>query len=95
MKDLIKEAKQYQTCMALTVNEEGDAGELYLDTSIATYGEWIKGEGADIYLLKSMETGKVVGCRLPLLNDKLVVHHNGPLRVNEGFRREEQDACLD
>jgi hypothetical protein len=82
MEDLIEEAKQHQTCMALTVHEEGNTVELCLDTSIATYGEWIKGEGADICLLRSMETGKVMGCLLPLLNDKLVI------------RREEQ-ACPD
>ncbi len=30
-----------------------------------SHGEHIKGEGADICLYRSMETGKVTGCRLP------------------------------
>ena len=66
---LLKEAKKYKTCMSLVVSDS--AVELYLDTSIPTYSEWIPGEGADIALYRSQENNKVVGCRLPLYDDKL------------------------
>jgi len=73
------------------VSEAGDAVELYLDTSIATYSEWIKGEGADIGLMRSRETDRVVGVRLPLLRRNLCVHHDGPIRINAGFRKGEKE----
>ena len=82
------EAEQYDTCMALNVSEDGKAVELWLDTSIATYSEWIKGEGADITLMRDQETGRVVGCRLLLMNRKLCVHHDGPIRINAGFLKD-------
>ena len=98
LEQAIAEAGKYHTCMALTVHEVGDAVELLLDTAIVTYSEWIKGEGADICLYRCRETNKVVGVRLPLMNRRLVVHHDGPLRINEGFLEHEplhSDAQLD
>lgn len=91
LKDLAAEAGKYDPCMAVCVSEAGDAVELYLDTSIATYSEWIKGEGADIGLMRSRETDRVVGVRLPLLRRNLCVHHDGPIRINAGFRKGEKE----
>lgn len=97
LEELLAEAGQYETCMALHVDEEGGAVELILDTGIATYGDWIEGEGPDICLLKCQETHRVVGCRLPLRTNKLVVAHHGPLKINDGFRKDdcEQHAATD
>jgi len=86
--EVLDEAKmaEYQACMSLYVDTDGDSVELVLDTSVPTYSERIKGEGADICLLKSQEDGKVMGVRLPLKRSNLSVWHDGPLMVNEGFR---------
>lgn len=92
LKEAIEESKKYETCMALTVHEEGDAVELILDTGVSTYGQWIKGEGADICLYRCQETDRVIGCRLPLMKRNLSVFHEGPLKINEGFRKEESDV---
>ena len=89
--ELIKsalECQKYETCMSLYVSEEGDRVELILDTSLDTYSEWIKGEGADIALIRERGSDRVVGCTLPLLNNKLVVSHSGPIKVNEGFLKQ-------
>ena len=45
--------------------------EILLDTKANVYSEWIKGEGADIHLLRDMETHKVMGCRLPLIHSEV------------------------
>ncbi len=84
-----KKAENYQSCMALSVSEEGKHVELILDTSIATYGDWIKGEGGDICLLRCQKTDRVVGCHLPLMDRKLCIHHDGPIRINAGFLKED------
>lgn len=75
----------YQHCMTLHVSEDGSAVTLYTDTALDTYGEWIKGEGADICLYRCRETDMVVGVRLPLRRKNLAVFHDGPLKVNDGF----------
>ncbi len=93
LRDAETESEKYETCMALTVNEAGDSVELCLDTSLSTYSEWIQGEGADICLLRCMETGKVVGCHLPLMDKKLCVHHEGPIRINAGFRKDDSEKA--
>lgn len=87
---MIEESKKYDTCMALTVSEEGKSVELLLETGTGHYLDWIPGEGGDIGLLRDRETNRVVGVHLPLLNNKLVVQYRGPLRVNEGFLKDEQ-----
>ena len=84
---LLKEAAKYEPCMSLQVEENTSSVTLYLDTKGMTYSEWIPGEGGDICLIRSEETNKVVGCRLPLMNNKLCVHHEGPIRINAGFRK--------
>lgn len=87
LEKLFPAATAYEPCMSLTVEPDGKLVELMLDGSISTYGEWITGEGADICLLRCRETKRVVGVRLPLLNEKLAVFHRGPLAVNDGFKR--------
>ena len=91
LKQAGEEAEKYETCMSLYVNNDGNSVELVLDTSVPTYGDWIKGEGGDISLIRSRETGKVMGCRLPLYNKKLCIYHDGPIRINAGFRKEEDE----
>ena len=44
-----------------------------MNTKTNHYGDWIKGEGADICLYRDMETNKVVGCHLPLYQKNLIV----------------------
>ena len=83
---MIEESKRYAPCMSLSVSDEGKSVELVLDTSASTYAEWIPGEGGDICLLRCQETKRVVGCFLPLMNRKLLIQHDGPIRINAGFR---------
>ena len=85
IKQLIEESEKYDSCMGLYVCKESNAVELTTDTSIPYYSEHIKGEGYDIAIYRSLITNKVVGIRLPLLNDKLCIHHDGPIKINEGF----------
>lgn len=89
--DALDECGQYESCMGLFVNESGKSVELTLDTSVSTYGEWIPGEGGDICLLRCMDTKKVVGVHLPLMNDNLMVFHDGPIRINTGFKKGSAD----
>lgn len=89
LRAMIAESKQYDSCMSVAVSEEGVSVELLLDTSIDTYSEWIEGEGADIGLIRCQETKRVVGVTLPLLRRNLCVHHDGPIRINAGFRKGE------
>lgn len=58
---------------SLLIDEEGGCVDLVLDTKRATICEWIKGEGADICLYRDRDTGKVVGCHLPLYQKELRV----------------------
>lgn len=90
----VEECKKNHTCMSLFVNEEGQCVELILDTSIATYTKWIPGERGDVGLLLSQETNRVVGCTLPLMNRKLAVHYEGPIRINCGFRKQDGEETL-
>jgi hypothetical protein len=81
---------EYDPCMSLTISEDSNSVELNCDNSVTTYFEWIKGEGADIGLIRCMETKRVVGIHLPLMDRKLCVHHNGPLRINAGFAKSDR-----
>lgn len=92
LKEMCEEAKKYRPCMSLHVNEDGQCVELLLDTNRDTYHEWIPGEGGDIGLVRDFETGKVVGVRLPLLNPLLSVFYNGPLKINNGFLKDESPS---
>lgn len=90
LKELAADAENYEPCMSLHVCEHGQSVELMLGLHDEYYGEWINGEGADICLYRSELTGKVVGVHLPLYNRKLAVFHDGPVKINEGFRKGEQ-----
>lgn len=84
---LAEEADQYRPCMMLTVDRDGLAVELMLDTAANTYVEPIPGVGADCGLRIDMDTQRVVGIRLPLIRNNLCVNHRGPIRINDGFRK--------
>ena len=86
---MLSGSEEYRPSMALSVCDDGKAVELWLDTSLSTYSDWIKGEGADIGLMRCQETHRVVGVRLPLLRRNLCVQHEGPIRINTGFRKGE------
>ncbi len=86
-----EKAKKNKTCMAIYVCQESHSVELLLDTGVSTYGDWIKGEGADICLIRCQETHKVYGVRLPLYNERLLVQYDGPIRVNAPFRKDEEE----
>lgn len=79
--------EMYDSCMSLHVDEKNKSVELLLDTSIATYAEWIPGEGGDISLIRCRETKRVVGVYLPLLRTNLCVGHTGPMCINTGFKK--------
>jgi hypothetical protein len=103
IEDIIEKSKKYQTCMSLDVNEEGGYVTLNLDSKYGTYLDPLEdegakqglsnsqSEGADIGLLRDMNTDKVVGIRLPLLNKRLSIWHKGELKVNAGFLKEEKE----
>jgi hypothetical protein len=55
------------------IDEEGKAVELFTDNKVSYYGEWIKGEGADICIYRERQTEKVIGVRLLLRYENLIV----------------------
>lgn len=83
----LKTLDNIDSCMSLYVDEKNQSVELLLDTSIATYAEWIPGEGGDISLIRCRETKKVVGVYLPLLRTNLCIGHTGPMCINTGFEK--------
>ncbi len=91
--EFLKMPMEYETCMSLSVNQHSHSVSLYLDTGISTYGEWIKGEGGDICLIRCQETKRVIGCHLPLMKNNLVVSHEGPIRINCGFKKTEEKTA--
>lgn len=89
---LLEEARQYDSCMSLTVDPESGSVELILDTAGGrTYTEWLAGEGGDMGIHREIGTERAVGFRLPLRNIRLAVFHEGPLRVNCGFKKGEPE----
>lgn len=88
LNESLEESKNYETCMGLHIQKEGASVDLILDTARGYYSEWIKGEGGDICLYRDRDHHNVIGCHLPLYNERLVVHYDGPMRINEGFRKE-------
>jgi hypothetical protein len=88
------DSEMFQPWMSLRVDKAEDAVELLLDTSLDMYSESIQGEGADVWLIRNEWSGNVIGVRLPLLRDNLVVLHDGPLRINEGFRADDELSRL-
>jgi hypothetical protein len=87
----VEESKKYKACACLWIDEENDRIELLLDSSAATYSQWIPGEGADICLLRCDKSRKVIGVNLPLYQTDFSVFHTDRIRVkiNEGFLKEE------
>jgi hypothetical protein len=55
------------------VSKDGQSIDICLDNTKDTYSEWIKGEGADIALIRDRETHMVVGAHLPLYAKSLIV----------------------
>ena len=80
--------EKYDHCMSLIVNQGRNVVDLVLETELDHYLDWIKGEGADIGLFRCRETKRVVGVCLPLLRNNLTIHHDGPIRINSGFKLE-------
>ena len=78
-------SKHAEPCVAIRVDREGRGLEVILDTSIPFNGEWIPGECGDVCLYRSRSDNKLVGAFFPLLNDKLSVWTDGPVKINEGF----------
>jgi len=77
----IKEATRYKPCASLWIDKENDRIELLLDTTAATYGEWIPGEGADISLVRCGKTNKVIGVNLPLYQTDFSIFHTDGIQV--------------
>jgi uncharacterized Fe-S cluster protein YjdI len=87
---LIAESKRYEPCMSVFVSEAGQYVELRIDTSRPTYGRHVPGiVGGDCCLLCDFETDEIIGVHLRVIHQKLQVCHDGPLRINEGFLKEE------
>jgi len=88
---LIEDSKKYKPCAYLWIDKESDRVELLLDSSSFTYSEWIKGEGADVCLIRCGKTNKVIGVSLPLYQTDFSVCHTDEIRVkiNEGFLKDE------
>lgn len=87
----IEDSKKYKPCASLWIDKESDRVELHLDSSASTYNEWIKGEGADISLIRCGKTNKVIGVNLPLYQTDFSIFHTDGIRVkiNEGFLKKE------
>ena len=75
------------------IDKENNRVELILDTSLSQYCEWIKGEGADISLIRDRETNKVIGVNLPLYNTNFSIFHTEGIKVklNEGFEKKNKN----
>ena len=87
----IEESKKYKACACIWIDKENDRIEILLDSAAATYSEWIKGEGADISLLRCHKSRKVIGINLPLYQTDFSIFHTDGIRIkiNEGFLKDE------
>lgn len=72
LKKMVAECENAPPAMSLLIDEEIDSVELVLDTQRSYYGDWIEGEGGDICLYRDQDTNKVLGCRFPLHQKRLV-----------------------
>ena len=82
-----EKAKDSVPCMFVRVDEFGV--DIILDTSITFNGEWIPGEGGDICLYRDRTNNNVVGAYLPLLQNRITVWTDMPLKINEGWSNED------
>ena len=91
MKELEEESKKFKPCATLFIDEDSTNVELMVDNSKSTYSEWIKGEGADICLIREDETNKVVGVRLPLYDTNFSICFTDGINVklNEAFLKDD------
>ena len=87
----VEESKKYKSCACIWINKEDSRIEILLNSAAATYNEWIKGEGADICLVRCHKSNKVIGVNLPLYKTDFSIFHTDGIRVkiNEGFLKEE------
>lgn len=77
------QARTYEPCATLWIDKESDRVELVLDTAVCTYGDWIKGESADVSLVRCGKTNKVVGINLPLYQTKLSFSHFDHIKLTD------------
>lgn len=86
MKRAAEEMKDVPESASVLIHSDGNAIQIHLTNKSNYYGEWIKGEGADICLYRDRETNRVVGCMLPLYVDTVhvgVVGDKIKLKVHE------------
>lgn len=57
---------------SVSVSKDGASIDICLDNTKSTYSDWIKGEGADIAIIRDQETNRVVGAHLPLYAKSIV-----------------------
>lgn len=88
---MLEQASKYKHCASLEIDKDSNRVSLYLDTSKDTYGEWIKGEGSDISLIRDRETNRVVGVNLPLYLTNFSIFYTDGIQVklNEGYLKDE------
>lgn len=88
--ECLKACENYEPAMSLRVCKDGQFVELNLGCDRGnTYSQWLPGTRGDCGVIRDMETDEIVGVTLPLINEKLAIFHDGPLRINEGFRKPE------
>ena len=85
----LEESRTYEPVATLWIDKESYRVELILDTSACVYHEWIKGEGADISLVRCSKTNKVIGINLPLYQTKFSIFHTDgvQVKINEGYKK--------
>lgn len=82
LKKMLAEAEQLTAHLpkpiaSVFICRDSNSIEVYLDNTKSSYSEWIKGEGADIGLLRDQETNRVVGVRLPLYAKTMIFGDGG------------------
>jgi hypothetical protein len=77
LKAAFERAKAVPSCTSILIDKDSDTLDIVLDTKASIVGEWMPGEGADICLYRDRETGRVVGCHLPLYHKKVKVSRIG------------------
>ena len=85
----LEESRTYEPSATLWIDKESDRVELILDTAACVYNECIKGERADISLVRCSKTNKVIGINLPLYQTKFSIFHTDgvQVKINEGYKK--------
>lgn len=84
---LIAEAALYAPHARLTIDEREVE---FIIGNHATYTRWDKDLGVEFHI--DMETEKLVGVSWPrssMEHDRLAVHYNGLIKINDGFLKSE------